>query len=254
MNLELNNSQVLVIGGTKGIGLSIVKSFLSEGAVVHVISRNINTQLKFELETKYPSSIFFYQSDATIEESLNKTCPKILKNSKNKIDILIANVGNGIGVLDPVPKKEDWDSSWNINFNTALNSIRVFSEKIFESNGSITFISSIAGIEYLGAPISYSTAKSALISFAKSLSHKLAPSVRVNVVAPGNILVENGVWDKKMKTNPELIISMINQKVPLKRFGLPDEISNFVLFISSPKASFITGACFVIDGGQTTTL
>ena len=57
-----------------------------------------------------------------------------------------------------------------------------------------------------------------------------------------------------MKTNPELIISMINEKVPLKRFGLPDEISNFVLFISSTKASFITGACFVIDGGQTTTL
>ena len=191
MNLELNNSQVLVIGGTKGIGLSIVKSFLLEVAVVHVISRNIDTQLKFELEIKYPSNIFFYQSDATIEESLNKTYPKILENSKNKIDILIANVGNGIGVLDPVPKKEDWDLSWNINFNSALNSIRVFSEKIFESNGSITFISSIAGIEYLGAPISYSTAKSALISFAKSLSHKLAPSVRVNVVAPGNILVEN---------------------------------------------------------------
>jgi 3-oxoacyl-[acyl-carrier protein] reductase len=254
MNLELNNSQVLVIGGTKGIGLSIAKSFLLEGAVVHVISRNINTKLKLELETKYPTNIFFYQSDATIEESLNKTYPKILENSKNKIDILIANVGNGIGVLDPVPKKDDWDSSWNINFNSALNSIRVFSEKISESNGSITFISSIAGIEYLGAPISYSTAKSALISFAKSLSHKLAPSVRVNVVAPGNILFENGTWDKKMKTNPELIISMINDKVPLKRFGLPDEISNLVLFISSPKASFITGACFVIDGGQTTAL
>jgi 3-oxoacyl-[acyl-carrier protein] reductase len=254
MNLELNNSQVLVIGGTKGIGLSIAKSFLLEGAVVHIISRNINTQLKLELETKYPSNVFFYQSDATIEDSLNYTYPQILQNSKNKIDILIANVGNGTGVLDPVPKKEDWDSSWNINFNSALNSIRVFSEKISESNGSITFISSIAGIEYLGAPISYSTAKSALIAFAKSLSHKLAPRVRVNVVAPGNILVENGAWDKKMKTNPEFIISMINEKVPLKRFGLPDEISNFVVFISSPKASFITGACFVIDGGQTTTL
>ena len=254
MNLELNNSQVLVIGGTNGIGLSIAKSFLLEGAVVHVISRNINNQLRLELEAKFPSNIYFYQSDATIEESLNHTYAQILQNSKNKIDILIANVGNGTGVLDPVPKKEDWDLSWNINFNSALNSIRVFSKKISESNGSITFISSIAGIEYVGAPISYSTAKSALIAFAKSLSHKLAPSVRVNVVAPGNILVENGTWDKKMKTNPELIISMINDKVPLKRFGLPDEISNFVLFISSPKASFITGSCFVIDGGQTTTL
>ena len=254
MNLELTDSQVVIIGGTKGIGLSIARNFLSEGAVVHVISRNINRELKIELEKKNPSRVYFYQSDATIEESLNHTYPQILQNSKNKIDILIANVGNGTGVSDHVPKKEDWDSSWNINFNSALNSIRVFSKKISESSGSITFISSIAGIEYLGAPISYSTAKSALIAFAKSLSHKLAPSVRVNVVAPGNILVENGAWDKKMKTNPEFIISMLNEKVPLKRFGLPDEISNFVLFISSPKASFITGGCFVIDGGQTTTL
>jgi 3-oxoacyl-[acyl-carrier protein] reductase len=252
MNLELTDYQVLIIGGTKGIGLSIAKSFLLEGAVVHVISRNNMNHIRIELEKNYPSNIYFYQSDATIEDSLNHTYPQILQNSKNKIDILIANVGNGTGVLDPVPNKEDWDSSWNINFNSALNSIRVFSEKISESNGAITFISSIAGIEYIGAPISYSTAKTALIAFSKSLSHKLAPSVRVNVVAPGNILVENGTWDKKMKTNPEFITSMINEKVPLKRFGLPDEISNFVLFISSPKASFITGGCFVIDGGQTT--
>jgi 3-oxoacyl-[acyl-carrier protein] reductase len=254
MNLELTNSQVVIIGGTKGIGLSIARNFLSEGAVVHIISRNINRELKIELEKKKPSRVYFYQSDATIEESLNQTYPQILQNSKNKIDILIANVGNGSGVLDSVPKKDDWDLSWDINFKSALNSIRVFSDKISESNGSITFISSIAGIEYLGAPISYSTAKSALIAFAKSLSHKLAPNVRVNVVAPGNILIENGTWDKKMKMNPEIITLMINEKVPLKRFGLACEVSDLVLFVSSIRASFITGACFVIDGGQTNTL
>ena len=70
MNLELTNSQVLIIGGTKGIGLSIAKNFLSEGAIVHIISRNSNNELKSELEKKYPSCVYFYQSDATIEESL----------------------------------------------------------------------------------------------------------------------------------------------------------------------------------------
>lgn len=251
MNLELTNSQVIVIGGSNGIGLSIAKNFLLEGAVVHIISRNINYNLTTELEQKYPSRVFFYQADATIEESINHTYLQILQNSKNKINILIANVGNGIGVLDPVPKKEDWGSSWNINFNSALNSIRVFSEKISESNGSIIFISSIAGIEYVGAPISYSTAKSALIAFAKSLSHKLAPRVRVNVVAPGNIWTEEGTWKNKMEKDPAGVTHMLNTKVPMKRFGTTEEVSNAVLFLSSSKASFITGACLVVDGGQT---
>jgi len=155
--------------------------------------------------------------------------------------------------MDKILTKFDWDLSWDTNFISALNSTRVFEEHIKKCNGSITFISSIAGIEYLGAPISYSTAKAALNAFAKALSFKLSPNVRVNVVAPGNILIENGVWDKKIKNNPEIVNNMINEKVPLKRFGLPKEISDFVLFISSRRASFITGSCFVIDGGQTTT-
>ncbi len=253
MNLGLNNIQVVVVGGTNGIGLSISKKFLSEGAVVHIISRGTNHNLKNELEGKYPSSVYFYQSDATVEESLVNAYSQILQNSNNKIDILISNVGDGSGVSDAVPKKEEWNVSWDKNFISAINSTRVFLNKISESKGSVTFISSITGIEYLGAPISYSTAKSALIAFAKSLSHKLAPNVRVNVVAPGNIWVENGVWDQKMKSNPKLVNYIINEKVPLKRFGLPEEVSDLVLFISSSKASFITGACFVIDGGQTTT-
>jgi 3-oxoacyl-[acyl-carrier protein] reductase len=244
----------VVIGGTNGIGLSISKEFLLEGAYVHIISRNINNDLKIELEEKYPQKVFFYQSDAIIEESLLFTYSKILQNSNNKVDILISNVGNGNGVSDAVPEKEEWNQSWDTNFNTALNSTRVFFKKISESNGSITFISSIAGIEYLGAPISYSTAKSALIAFAKALSFKLAPNVRVNVVAPGNIWIENGVWDRKVKSNPELVNKIINEKVPLNRFGFPNEVSDLVLFISSFRASFITGSCFVIDGGQTTTL
>ena len=126
-----------------------------------------------------------------------------------------------------------------------------FSNVISQNKGSITFISSISGIEFVGAPISYSTAKAALNSFTKTLSQKLAPNVRVNSVAPGNIWIENGTWDLKQKENSEGVQKMLNEKVPLNRFGLPEEVGNLVLFLSSKKASFITGSCFVIDGGQT---
>jgi 3-oxoacyl-[acyl-carrier protein] reductase len=85
------------------------------------------------------------------------------------------------------------------------------------------------------------------------LSHKLAPSIRVNVISPGNILVEGGSWDRKLKENKQAVSKMLAEKVPLKRFGLPAEVSHLVLFLSSSRASFITGSNFIIDGGQTVT-
>ena len=85
----------------------------------------------------------------------------------------------------------------------------------------------------------------------KNLSKKLAPKIRINTIAPGNIFIKDGTWDLKMKINPETTNQMLKEKVPLQRFGLPEEISDLVLFISSNRASFITGSCIVIDGGQT---
>ena len=117
--------------------------------------------------------------------------------------------------------------------------------------GNIFFISSIAGVEFLGAASDFSVAISALISFAKILSHKMAPDIRVNSIAPGNILFEGGSWDKKVKEKPEKINSYIQEKVPLKSFGTPEEIADLALFMASERAAFITGSCIVADGGQT---
>jgi 3-oxoacyl-[acyl-carrier protein] reductase len=74
--------------------------------------------------------------------------------------------------------------------------------------------------------------------------------LRVNTILPGNIYFKNGTWDLKMQENPQLVTQMIEKNVPLRRFGNPDEVANLVLFISSDKAAFITGACITIDGGQ----
>ena len=251
MNLGLKNRHIVIVGGTRGIGLAILKGFILEGAVVHVISRNCNTFIEDQFSEIINLKLFFYQADALIIDDLNYISEIILNRSNNKIDVLVSNVGSGVGVLDAIPDEFNWNQSWDINFKSALNSVRVFSKNICDRDGSIVFISSIAGKEYIGAPISYSTAKAALNSFSKSLSHKLGPGIRVNSIAPGNILFEGGSWEIKIKNDPEKIRNILEEKVPAKRFGSPEEVANFVIFLTSNKSSFITGSNFVIDGSQT---
>ncbi len=243
MNLLLKHKNIVIVGGSRGIGLSITKGFLEEGALVHVISRN-----KLEFSNEH---LFHYKADATDFKQLFLAYDEISKKIDNKIDIVISNVGFGSGSKVPIQEEDEWNKSWALNFNSALNIARIFSPDLKNTRGVIIFNSSIAGIEYIGAPTVYNTAKAALISFSKSLSHKLAPEIRVNIVAPGNIFFPGGTWDKKQNADPKSIDKMLIEKVPLKRFGSTQEVANLVLFLSSSKASFITGGCFVIDGGQT---
>jgi len=245
MNINFKNKIVVVVGGTRGIGLSISKSFLSEGAIVNIISRTKNAELENSLNFLYKNKIFFHLGDSTCETDL-----KLISDKIKSFDILVSNVGNGKSDANPINDSDVWNISWEINFNSALNSLRVFSP-IINNGGVVTFISSIAGIENIGAPTEYSVAKSAINTFSKILSHKLAPKIRVNTILPGNIYFKNGSWDLKIKENPEQVSQMIENNVPLKRFGKPDEVADLVIFISSEKASFITGACITIDGGQT---
>jgi 3-oxoacyl-[acyl-carrier protein] reductase len=118
--------------------------------------------------------------------------------------------------------------------------------------GSIVLIASIVGLESVNAPLPYSAAKAALISYAKNLGREVARrGVRVNAVAPGNVLFDGGSWARKLAENPDRVRQYIDREVPAGRFGAPAEIADLVAFLASDRATFITGACMVVDGGQT---
>ena len=106
----------------------------------------------------------------------------------------------------------------------------------------------------MGAPVDYSTAKAALNAFAKNLSRKASPDVRVNVIAPGNIYSPGNSWDEKMVKDEKPVKAMIQNTVPLQRFGKPEEIADAAVFLCSERALFITGAVLRVDGGQTVSL
>lgn len=253
MNLELENKKVLITGASRGIGLSIAEEFLMEGASTLLISRGSDalSENANKLEKIYgKNKILAHKCDCLDVASLKKLKVRVT-NQWNELDVVVANVGDGNSVPDALPSLDQWQKVWNNNFETALNTARVFLPMLEKSNGSLLFISSIAGLEAFGAPTDYSTAKSAVIALSKNLARKLAPYVRVNVIAPGNIYFKGGSWDQKINDDKKLIDNIIKSTVPMGRFGLPEEVAASAVFLSSAKAKFITGATIVIDGGQT---
>jgi 3-oxoacyl-[acyl-carrier protein] reductase len=253
LNLELSGKNFLVTGSSRGIGRAIAEKFLSEGANVGLVARteNVLSTTTNEFKEKYlVEKIDFWSSDLTSAQEVERLA-KDVHRRWNQIDGLVLNVGDGRSVPDPISSEGQWASVWKTNFDTALYSVRAFLPYLYQSKGKLVFISSICGVEALGAPTDYSVAKSALVAFAKNLSRKVAPDVRVNVVAPGNIYFKGGTWDEKIKSNKKQVDAMLQGQVPMKRFGKPEEIADAVVFLVSARASFVTGSTLVVDGGQT---
>jgi len=253
MDLGLCHKRVLVTGASRGIGAAIAKQFLDEDADVMIISRGSEGLFENEkkLQNEYGASrISAEVCDCTSPQSLLQLRDK-LRKKWGGIDVVIANVGDGRSVPDSLPNDEQWKKIWVINFESALCTARTFLPMLQNSNGCLLFVSSIAAMEVIGAPVDYSAAKSAVVALAKNMARKLAQEVRVNVLAPGNVYFPGGSWDEKIQKNPERIANIIESTVPMNRFGTPEEMAYAAVFLCSKRAEFITGSVLVVDGGQT---
>ena len=257
MDLKIKNKIVLVAGSSRGIGYGIAEGFLKESSKVIITGRdkdNLNKAFNI-LSSKYNlDNIYKFNCDFNNALSVKKLYSFLNENFEG-IDVLINNVGTGTSVPDAIPDDKAWKHSWDINFEASLMATRVLYPLLEKNkNSSILFISSIAAKEAFGAPVAYSTAKTALNAFAKNLARKVALKVRVNVLAPGNVFFENGSWDKKMSENPSEVKKLIKQTVPMNRFASLEEIANSAIFLSSEVSSFTTGSVLVVDGGQTVSI
>jgi len=253
MDLGLSGKNVLVTGASRGIGYAISEHFLQENADVLLVARNKNKLHKTEKEfaEKFDKKRVWSQTcDCANSDDLKKLRESV-KAHWGSLDIVVANVGDGRSVSDPIPDKNRWKKTWNVNFETALHTAQTFLPMLQESHGCLLFISSITAFEAFGAPVDYSTAKAAVVAFSKNLARKVADKVRVNVLAPGNVYFPGSSWDEKIHKDSGKVKQMINVSIPMKRFGTPKEIADAGVFLCSNRASFITGSVLVVDGGQT---
>ena len=256
MDLNISGANFLVTGATRGIGRAIARGLLQEGAKVAIVARQkkgVNLAVSDLAQQFGSDQILGLVGDCADENSLSERVSE-LEKAWGGLDGVVANVGDGRSVPDPVPDTEQWSQVWQTNFETALTTTRTCLPMLQARQGSLLFISSITGLSALGAPVDYSVAKTAVIALAQNLARKIAPKVRVNVIAPGNIFFPGGSWDKKIKAQPETVESMLRSQVPLQRFGTPEEIADAAVFLCSPRASFITGSVLRVDGGQVNSL
>jgi len=258
MEMGLLGKVAFVAGSSRGIGLEIARAFLQEGALVVISGRDRASleKARAALEAQAGSqNVLSVPGDMTRVEEIHRALDMTVEICGG-LDAVVANVGSGTarGGLELSP--DDWQSALDTNLvGSMLLAGEAIPYLINRSGGSITFVSSIVGIEATTAPLTYSAAKAGLLNAMKNLSRLAAPhNVRVNAVAPGNILFPGGSWERKLAEQREFYKEYIESEVPLKRFGRPEEIADAVVFLASERASFITGACLVVDGGQTHSL
>ena len=248
MDLQLKNKNALVTGSSKGIGKEIANSLLEEGCKIILNGKN-KTLLK-KTSNSFGNSTKFFVADVTKPSECNKLIKKII-DLYGHLDILVCNVGDGKSVPPGKETSKEWQKMFELNLQSATNVIEASKKELSKTRGSIVCISSIAGLNVLGAPIPYSVIKSALNTYVKYSARPLGEkNIRINAIAPGNIMFKGSVWEKKKKQNPSLVNKILKNEVSLHRFGNPKEIANLAVFLSSPKSSFITGSVCVIDGGQ----
>lgn len=247
MNLDLVGKVALITGSSSGIGFSIAKTLFAEGAIVVLNGRNKESLYN---AAKNFSIACAFEADVTNSQA----CTDLVNNTIAKygrIDILVCNVGSGVSVPAGEETAEEWQRMFNINLYSTTQMVEAAKNALAETGGNIVCISSICGIEAIGAPIAYASAKAALESFVRNISRPLGKcGVRINSVAPGNIMFPGSVWEKKMNENKLAVESMLTREVALNRLGSPKDIANLVAYLVSPVASFITGTTFVVDGGQ----
>jgi len=239
----LENKRVLVTGGASGIGAATAQRFIEEGARVFVLDRDTAAcdAMRRELTALEGTLV----ADVSDVEAVGKAFAKI-DNLCRGIDVLINNAGISIrhNFLDITP--EEWLRVLNVNLNGVFYVAQAAAKRMTaQGSGVILNTASTNGLTGYPYYADYNASKAGVIELTKSMALELAPRVRVLAVSPGYVMTPM----QKAEYTPEML-DAVNSKLPLRRHAEPEEVAGLFAFLASDEAAYLTGHCYVIDGGE----
>lgn len=243
----LQGKVIIVTGGSRGIGESIVRKMVENGASVAFTYRSSSAASDAIVEelTANGATIKAYQSDAGSFASAGQLVKDVMADF-GKIDVVVNNAGITQDNLLLRMSEDQWNSVIDVNLKSVFNLTKnVLRPMLKARKGSIINISSVVGVNGNAGQANYAASKAGIIGFSKSVAKELGSrNIRSNVIAPGFIQTDmTDVLNEKVKAG-------LMASIPLKRLGQGDEVANAVLFLASDLSSYVTGQTLSVCGGM----
>lgn len=256
MDLGLGNKVALVVASSQGLGKAVAKELVKEGAQVMLTSRSEDklAEVKEELEALHAGRVAYFPCDITNAEDIKKLVERT-HAVFGKIDILVNNAGGPpTGKFDSF-SDEAWQRSFELNLLSYIRVIREVLPDLRKEGGRIVNIASISVKTPLPDLILSNTFRNGIVGMSKTLAEELAAdNILVNVVAPGQIATDrikflNESRAKTQNRTLEEVDAEAIAKIPLGRYGTPEEFAKAVAFLLSDANTYITGSTIYVDGG-----
>jgi NAD(P)-dependent dehydrogenase (short-subunit alcohol dehydrogenase family) len=239
--MKLQNKVAIITGSSRGIGRATAILFAQEGAKIVINYKTNEKEAESVAEEVGIENCLLVQADVSKEDGVKKLV-KDTTDRFGKIDILVNNTGEIIRPGDWKTDIETWQKTIDVNLTSAWLMTKEVAPLI-QKNGAIVNLTSTVGLLGSQHVLAYSCAKNAVVALTKSFAKELAPDIRVNAVAPSNVMTD------MTKSAGEELIEKMKQDTPLKRIAEPKELASVIVFLASEEASYITGETVVVDGG-----
>ncbi|SFC12778.1 3-oxoacyl-[acyl-carrier-protein] reductase [Butyrivibrio sp. YAB3001] len=245
---DFNGKNILVTGGSRGIGRALVNAFASNGAsVAFIYGRSQEEAVKLEEEWAAKGvRVKGYQADVSKFESVKQVVSEIIKDF-GKVDVLVNNAGITKDGYMMLMSEDNWRKVLDVNLSGTFNVTKqLLTHFLVNKKGKIINMTSVGGLVGAAGQTNYAASKAGIIGFTKSLTKEVAgKNINVNCIAPGYIATE------MLDTIPDKIKNGIIGSIPASRLGNVDDIANAAMFLASDVADYINGQVLVVDGGLT---
>jgi NAD(P)-dependent dehydrogenase (short-subunit alcohol dehydrogenase family) len=258
MNLDLKDKVAAITGGSVGIGLAVAEALAQEGVHLALCARNAErvAERANDIATRYGVKTVGVPADVSQPGDIDRFVSQI-EETFGGVDILINNAGTGSEEKILSAPDEKWQYYWDLHVMAAVRLSRALAPSMQQRGGGVIINNaSICATQPLGYEPIYNTTKAALVMFSKCLANELIPmNIRVNTVNPGLILTPD--WRKTATlltqgtemTADDYLDKIAKDNTPIGRFGTPEELAHFFVFLCSPRASYCVGSSYYVDGG-----